>query len=133
MKAVTLEFVLRVLRAFADADATDDLWWRTDAEYAPVTFLVNCNDLFCWGSADAEEVTSENVSVFEQAVADVRAVTGDEAYACELFAARVRRERPQGAAYPKNRALWPLFDQCGSERQTGLGNPYPPGGKKAAG
>lgn len=27
----------------------EDIWWRTDDGYYPVTFLVNCNDLFWWG------------------------------------------------------------------------------------
>lgn len=43
----------------------------------------------------------------------------------ELFAARVRGMRPQGACYkgyPKD--LWPLFDACGPERETGMGNPH---------
>lgn len=43
----------------------------------------------------------------------------------ELFAARVREMRPQGACYkgyPKD--LWPLFDACGPERETGMGNPH---------
>lgn len=47
---------------------------------------------------------------------------------CDLFAARVRGMRPQGAAYtfypPET---WPLFDACGPEREIGFGNPYRPG------
>ena len=38
-------------------------------------------------------------------------------YGTELFSARVRKMRPQGASYklyPKE--LWPLFDACGPER-----------------
>jgi hypothetical protein len=46
----------------------------------------------------------------------------------ELFAARVRGVRPQGASYSLYpRATWPLFDACGPKRETGLGNPYEPG------
>lgn len=46
----------------------------------------------------------------------------------DLYAARVRHERPQGAcyaAYP--RQLWPMFDAVGPEREVGIGNPYAPG------
>lgn len=39
----------------------------------------------------------------------------------------MRKERPQGACYPSNKDLWPLFDACGPEKPTGFGNPYKPG------
>lgn len=46
----------------------------------------------------------------------------------DLFAAKVRGMRPQGACYtyyPKE--LWIEFDQAGPEREIGFGNPYKPG------
>lgn len=116
-------FVLRVLSVLASNDGCDDVWWRTDGEYAPVTFLVNCNDVFFWGCADAEHVTRENVDELERAYADCRAASGHPTYGAALFCARLRKERPQGAAYPKEPKLWPLFDACGPERAVGLGNP----------
>lgn len=126
-----LAFALRVLRCFTgfgDKPNTDQLWWRTDGRYAPVTFLVNCNDTFFWGCADCQTLTPDNVGDLERAIADVRAAlpegeSGGWA-AAELFCARMCGMRPQGAVYnslPK--ATWPLFDACGPERETGLGNP----------
>ena len=53
---------------------------------------------------------------------------GNVTVGSDLYCARRREERPQGACYsiiPKN--LWPLFHACGPERKTGLGNPYEPG------
>ena len=39
--------------------------------------------------------------------------------------------RPQGAYYPESDPeTWPLFDDCGPEREVGLGNPYRPGERK---
>jgi hypothetical protein len=46
----------------------------------------------------------------------------------ELFCARVRKMRPQGAWYAYcPEAEWPLFDACGPERGVDAGNPYAQG------
>lgn len=127
-----MKFILRVLDVTA-FDSTDDIWWRTDNEYAPVTFWVTVNDCFYWASADLEKITPENVGELEKAYADCRAAMGGvggigEIYAPMLFAARMRKMRPQGAAYPQEKELWPLFDAAGPERETDslpFGNPRP--------
>jgi hypothetical protein len=130
--AERLTFVLRVL-ATVGTDNHEDIWWRTDGEYGPVTFWVKCSDLFWWGTADLEELTPENVGLLEQSYRDAKAAApGDctaEGYGSLLFCCRVRGLRPQGCCYPENRALWPLIDACGPEREVGFGNPYPPGGR----
>lgn len=124
-----LAFVIRVLSLFDGFNglSNDDVWWRTDApDYDPITLLVNCNDFFVWGSSDAEEITPENVEVLEQAVKDVEAITGNTRQADLLFCARINKLRPQGAYYKYiKEELWPLFDACGPERTTGIGNPSP--------
>lgn len=124
------EFVLRVLSIFDgfDGPSNEQVWWRTDEEYAPITLFVNCNDTFFWGCSDCETITPENVAVLEQAVADAQAADKHGAsHATELFCARVRNMRPQGACYKYYpRTMWPLFDACGEPRKTGLGNPLTP-------
>lgn len=118
---MTDEFVLRVLRVFA-FDHCGDIFWRTDDEYAPVTFMVKCSDLFDWGSADCETVTPENIEELERAFADAKAADpeGGAFYASLLFCARVCKMRPQGAYYKSfPGSLWPLFDACGPERKVG--------------
>ena len=129
-----MDFVERVLRVFEEYDAHDELYWRTGKRYGggefnkPASFFVNCNDVFCWGSADLEEVTPENIDVLEQSYADAKAACecGHIYGAAMLFCARVRKMRPQGAAYPKDHPeLWPLLDACGPERAVGMGNPRP--------
>lgn len=104
------------------------IWWRTDTEYAPVTFFVSCNDEFSWGTADAEEVTAENLHELKEALDDTYKVAGrpGQVYAGELFVARVRKMRPQGACYERySSTLRPLFDACGPEREVNFLNPKP--------
>lgn len=86
------DFVMRVLRA-TSFDLCDTIWWRTDGEYAPVTFMVLCSDSFEYACADSEPVTPGNIGELEQAIADCVQVygrTGDQ-YGPLLFVARVRR------------------------------------------
>lgn len=116
----------RVLAAVAAADLHDTVWWRVDGGYAPVTFFVVCNDVFAWGTADAEPITSDTIDAFEAAIEDVKAVTdGDATFGPMLYAARRRHCRPQGGAYPSDRRVWALFDACGPERELDNHNPTP--------
>lgn len=87
--------------------------------------VVNCNDLFYWACSDGEDITEETLPQFHQAVKDCKE---DESLAAWLYCARIRKMRPQGAAYtyiPKD--LWPLFDACGPEREIDFGNSWKPG------
>ncbi len=119
-------FVLRVLSAFDGDDRADkgELLWQI--EKGTARFFAMCSDFFWWGGADAEEITPDNIGVLELAIADCYAsdrVIGT-CDAVSLFCARVRKMRPQGAAYKSlDRKAWPLFDACGPEREVGMGNP----------
>lgn len=112
-----IKLIMRVLECSAKHDCYD-LWWRTDGEYAPVTFLVNCNDLFYWAYSDAETITQDNISVFETAFKDASEKDKLGAlFADLLFCCRIREMRPQGACYDNiPNSLWTLFDACGPER-----------------
>lgn len=112
------DVITRVLQITAKYDDYDDLWWRTDGEYAPVTFIVNCNDLFYWACADAEAITEANIGQLEKAYEDATTTYSFGAdYAQLLFCCRVRGMRPQKAYYKYiAQPLWPLFDACGPER-----------------
>ena len=86
---------------------------------------VNCNDLFGWGFADAENISDKTLLDFHTAMDDC---DGDMSTASELYCARQRGMRPQGACYTYyKKKYWPLFDACGPEREVGFGNPYKPG------
>jgi len=126
-----LRFLQRVMGIFALADVQSALWWNVKGE-----LFANCSDTFWWGTADVEEITPERLPVLERAYADLIAISdlATEELA-ELYAARVRGLRPQGAAYPKAAPDSPhwdevqqiiaLFDACGPEREVDLTNPVP--------
>lgn len=117
-----LDFMRRVLTVFA-FDFTEAVWWRVDD--GEVKFFAQCNDVFAWGCADCEEILPADLEALEAAATDARTVADGECYVAELYSARRRGMRPQGAVY-KNlpEGMWPMFDACGPERETGLGNPH---------
>lgn len=123
MDTFDMSFVMRVLEIFAmfPYDTTEQLTWRCDDEYGPITFLVNCSDTFTYACADCEPLTPETLPVLESAIRDLEALDVDIVYAMMflgmLYAARVRGVRPMGQAYPGNEQLWALFDACGPERE----------------
>lgn len=98
-----------IRRAFAvfnsfDGPDSDELWWRVDSEYAPITLLINCNDY------------PSNIEQLERAYTDCILVNeGPRAHL--LFCCRKRKMRPQKPYYKHlAEALHPLFDACGPER-----------------
>lgn len=112
------QYKINLLKLVAKHDLQYDLDWNED-----LIFHIGCNDLFFWGCADAESIESqEDVDLYEQSIEDVRAFDN---WACYLYCARKRKMRPQGAAYPDEKSLWPLFDACGPEREINMGNPKP--------
>ena len=123
-----MDFILKVLEITSRYDCTDMIWWRCDGEYTPVTFFVNCNDTFAWACSDCEKITPENIQMFEDTLREVESIIDSTAYAGELFVARVRKMRPQGASYKEcyDKRLWHLFDSCGPARPSDkepFGNP----------
>jgi hypothetical protein len=116
--------MLRTLAVFAP-DYNLGIFWRLDGEYAPITFIADVSDVFWWGAADGEEIRMADVPLLEQAAADLAQAGEDCSWVGELYAARKRQTRPQGAMYSRiPAALHPLFDAAGSSRATGLGNPH---------
>lgn len=116
----------RVLEFMAKWEiSAGQIWWRTDGEYAPITFFANCSDEFVWACADSEPIIPENFELLKSTFDDcAAAVDLGHCHAIELFCARVRKQRPQGASYKLYPSeLWPLFDACGPEREINFGNP----------
>lgn len=127
------QLVFDVLKLLDENDAcSNDIWWRTDGEYAPCTFIVNCNDVFAWASSDSEDITKDNIDILKQSFIDCEAaLEHGKHYGPLLFCARSRKKRLQGAAYDHiDEKLWPLFDACGPEREIDYSNPYKPGARK---
>lgn len=121
----------KIMRAICKHDAQDVIWWTICSNTSDYTshhgqrlkFFANCSDLFAWGGADLEEITEENLDVFNQSMDDCETACGHNCDGPQLFACRIRKMRPQGAAYPDEPKVWHLFDACGPERPTGHGNP----------
>lgn len=121
----------------------DNIWWRmghpeeidgkwVELDRDQVMFLVNCNDVFAWGTADAERIDlspgSTDLDDLEAAVGEAEAIRGryrgQDGFI--LWVARKRGMRPQGAMYPHlDKELWHLFDAAGPARETDILNPKP--------
>ncbi len=75
-------------------DLCDDLWWRTDSEYGPITFFIQCSDSFGYACADAEEITEEDVDNLRKAVQDIREHNVSATWGPLLYVARKRNMQP---------------------------------------
>lgn len=123
------EFIYDLLRYIAEEELDEEIRWTTDLK-----FYVICNDMFWWACGDAEDITPENLDDFKKAIEDAKialehaeGITQYEylEYGPKLFCARQRGMRPQGAYYKYiPELLWPLFNECGDEREVDFGNPY---------
>ena len=117
------EYKINLLKLAAKHDIREDLFWNEALD-----FFVICSDFFYWGVADLVDVYSQaNVDLLEHSIADCEAAKQfGSVHAPLLYCARKAHMRPQGAYYKHiNKELWPLFDACGPERETGVGNPEP--------
>jgi hypothetical protein len=119
----------RVLKLLDEHEQYDDVWWSCKGEYAPITFFVNCNDLFYWACSDAVIITDKNIELLESSYIEASKHENEcgECYASLLFCCRDREMQPQGAYYkdiPKS--MWPLFDSCGPDRSEEKGNTKKP-------
>ena len=124
---MNVELIKRLLDITA-FDNCDIIWWRyPDNGPRELQFFVNCNDTFAWACADCEQITLDNIDILEQSIKDEQRILGT--YTCtianELFSARVRKMRPQGASYIEcyDKRMWSLFDACGPVRKVNFGNP----------
>lgn len=124
---MTADDTYAILRFAVKHEICDMLFWSGDAgpfwkdprpDIGELHCALNCNDLFEWACADAEEITVADLPAIEQAIADCLAVepVGGMLDGCILYAARKRKMRPQNCCYPEEQELWPLFDACGPER-----------------
>lgn len=108
------ENIITLLKTFAKYDCYADLYWNENLE-----FYVNCNDVFSWATADAEEIIDETLPVL------IKAFEECPENGATLYCCRVRKIRPQGAIYEYiDKKFWGLFDDCGPEREINPLNPH---------
>lgn len=120
-------FIERVLRIVTLADYTSELWWKVNNNNE-LEFYIKCSDVFCWGTADLEKITEDNIDLLEDSLNE------HEIYGDVLFCARVRKKRPQGAFYRElkeenDNELIKKLNECGPEREINKSNPYNQDGK----
>jgi hypothetical protein len=119
MKNERIEIFLEVAKLVAKYDIQEGIFWHDD-----LTVFALCDDTFWWATSDCEKIGSkEDVKLFEESVIDCNRVSEAAFIGPQLYAARKRGSRPQGAAYPKHPALIALFDMCGPKRELNLDNP----------
>lgn len=110
---VSNKFIKDLLIIMTKHDFCEELYWDKKLE-----FFILCNDIFFWGSADAEEIFQEDLELLEQSLID-DPYTGNL-----LYCARKRQLRPQNAAYPMVlKEYWHFYDTCGPEREIDMLNP----------
>jgi hypothetical protein len=125
----TFEDAATIIEFFDELNYHSDLFTSVVRNPTRISFCVNCNDLFFWACADGEPVLASDMPAIRTALADVRDLIPDDprqyyysiGTALSLWVSRKRGMRPQGCCYPKQKALWPLFDACGPERESGAG------------
>jgi hypothetical protein len=120
---------------------TDDLWFTVTPNTENIHVGVNCNDFFEWATAEGEGIEPGDRELLIQTALDLeeldrkhRAENPDdkrglypELHLFNLFAARKRNKRPQGAWLHNEKycpaPLVPLFEAVGDERPADLWNP----------
>lgn len=116
------KLIRQVLEICALTENFDILMWQNDGSYIGV----GCNDVFAWGCADCEEITPETLGLFQEAADELLAIEA-EWWLAELYTAKVRKMRPQGAIYQSvdmTDTVVALFNSCGPDREAQFGNPY---------
>lgn len=101
-----MDLIERVLRVTA-FEYCDDIWWRlgenemvngkmTLVRADELRVLAKCSDFFDYACADCEEITAENIALFESTYRECKDLFGEynATYAVELFVARVRNRQP---------------------------------------
>ncbi len=135
-----LSLVYRVLRACRSMDDQETVRIGTHDSKVELLPYVIVSDVFAWGCADSEDITLDNVHMFEQAVALVIAVDPHPKDIQErlqvmnydkcsdagiLFASKVRGQRPfkyQGT-YPVHASVAPLIEALPFPDNTRCGVP----------
>jgi hypothetical protein len=111
-----------VLSLFERADnMTEAVVWRVDmtpGSNRDISLSALCSDFFAWATADAEEITVEDIPLLKSCLDDLRKADGATYYLGELFAARKRKMRPQKPCYKgMEPSVAALFDACATEAE----------------
>jgi hypothetical protein len=119
----TFEEVRRVVDVLSSSDI-DYHAYATDDE---VCVVLNCNDYFWWGTADAERVTYEDIPLLLDCIKELYDLDKYAFYASDLFLCRKRNLRPQDGIF-YNFELWrqELIAKYCPKRENDIANPPHP-------
>ena len=125
--------LVKLLKILDDFDSSFDYTYQIHTWNGTIYLSINDSDLFAWGYYGEYYLAPSDIDALRQTYVDSEKVLPrfGSIHAPRLFCCRKSKWRPQGAAYPDEKELWPLFDACGPEREVGLGNPYKPGEYKS--
>jgi hypothetical protein len=129
-----LDFIETILLIFDTAECRDELMWTGRWADGVIRFSAQCSDIFEWATADAEGIeTEQDIDLLRQCLAELSEADQRHGrhYLAELYAARKRHQRPQGAWFAPERwahvsgadAIRQLFLDAGPERSIDLFNP----------
>ena len=127
---LSYEELVKFFEILETYEAQIDGYFRLIPLDGQVYLYVNESDLFAWGYYGEFPVPGWMLGVLEQCFKDLAEIDEIEAsdYGNALYCCRVGGMRPQGAILNNNiKDFWPLFFECGTEREATFGNPYNPG------
>lgn len=95
------EFIYEVMKLTAGSEDQSYFMWYINSR-GDLVFVVECSDAFHWATADAEEVTPENIHYLRMSMDDIARLQKEnpEGLYCDyeyiwLFCARVRKQKLQ--------------------------------------
>lgn len=106
-------------------DLTESYFIRPDYDTQNIMICVHCSDMFFWGTADAEELTPEDLPDLQKAIQDVKTAGEFGFYGVDLWTARKRNLLPQNAwlnTLPRDLAQ--IYIQEFEAREPDFGNPH---------
>lgn len=79
-------------------------WWNKNWPKDAISLHVNCNDIFMWGSADAEDITYSEINEL------YNMWKKDENWGPAVWCIKKRKQRPQEPVFKliKNEGIWDL-------------------------
>lgn len=110
-----------VFALFAEAeDFENGVFWRVDIKPGAdrdMKLFAECSDLFFWATADAEEITVDDIPLLARTLLDLKLLDAEYELG-HLFAARKRKLRPQKPCYKDMEAgIVALYDACCTEQE----------------
>lgn len=114
----------KILTKISEWELFYSFFWYPDGEKGDIRFRIDCNDVFCWGAADAELMTADDLDDMQKCIDKCLEVGELEDEGLILWISKKRNLRPQGAWFKgKTQELIKLFEEHTEKREVDFGNP----------